>query len=138
MTKKNIVVDTNTLLSSVLRSGSVTHQAVLLALGDFQICFSDETWNELVDVLFRPKFAKYFVGDERDALLAVLAQAGEFVTVIHSVTDCRDPKDNKFLSLALAAQALCIVSGDKDLQVLNPYHGIAIFSPAEFLNHYQP
>ena len=60
----------------------------------------------------------------------------EFIAVTQTVNDCRDPKDNKFLDLALSTQAICIVSGDKDLQVLNPYHGIDICSPADFLTRY--
>ncbi|WP_419788833.1 putative toxin-antitoxin system toxin component, PIN family [Mucilaginibacter sp. X4EP1] len=36
------------------------------------------------------------------------------------MTTCRDPKDNKFLELAFAAEASCIVSGDQDLLILNP------------------
>lgn len=136
MSKSSIVFDTNTLLSSLLQNHSVSYKAVLLALGHFQICFSDETWNELAEVTQRPKFAKYFLGEERDAFLFVLAQAAEFIAVTQTVNDCRDPKDNKFLDLALSTQAICIVSGDKDLQVLNPYHGIDICSPADFLTRY--
>lgn len=49
------------------------------------------------------------------------------------ISVCRDPKDNKFLELAVAANADCIVTGDKDLLVLNPFRGIKIISPADFL-----
>jgi putative PIN family toxin of toxin-antitoxin system len=38
-----------------------------------------------------------------------------------SLTDYRDTKDNKFLELAVAAIASCIITGDKDLLVLNPF-----------------
>ena len=52
-----------------------------------------------------------------------------------TVTDCRDPKDNKFLALAIDAGAKTIVTGDKDLLVMHPYQGITICTPAEFLSH---
>jgi predicted nucleic acid-binding protein len=52
---------------------------------------------------------------------------------MEQVADCRDPKDDKFLSLALAAGADCIVSSDADLLALHPYRGIAIVTPAVFL-----
>lgn len=46
---------------------------------------------------------------------------------------CRDPKDDQFLALAVAANASAIVSGDDDLLVLHPLQGIDILKPAEFL-----
>ncbi len=47
-----------------------------------------------------------------------------------------DPKDNKFLELALAGNATCIITGDKDLLVLNPFRNIQIISPKEFLEQF--
>ena len=49
------------------------------------------------------------------------------------VTDCRDPKDNKYLELALAAKADVIVSSDKDLLVLHPWRDIPVLLPAAYL-----
>ncbi|MBX9781791.1 MAG: putative toxin-antitoxin system toxin component, PIN family [Chitinophagaceae bacterium] len=49
------------------------------------------------------------------------------------ITDCRDPKDNKFLELAVAANATCIITGDIDLLVLNPFRNIAILNAAVFV-----
>ncbi|MDQ3756218.1 MAG: putative toxin-antitoxin system toxin component, PIN family, partial [Acidobacteriota bacterium] len=43
-------------------------------------------------------------------------------------------KDNKFLELAVSGKADWIVSGDDDLLVLNPFRGIPIFTPREFLS----
>jgi predicted nucleic acid-binding protein len=53
-----------------------------------------------------------------------------------SIDACRDPKDNKFLELAVEAGAACIITGDKDLLVLNPFRNIPIFTPAEFLEKF--
>ena len=50
-----------------------------------------------------------------------------------SLTDCRDPKDDKYLELALAAGAEIIVSSDDDLLVLHPWRGVQILRPAEYL-----
>jgi uncharacterized protein len=49
------------------------------------------------------------------------------------VTDCRDPKDDKYLELALAAGAETIVSSDDDLLVLHPWRGVRILRPADYL-----
>jgi uncharacterized protein len=50
-----------------------------------------------------------------------------------SITACRDPKDNKFLELAITAEASCIVTGDQYLLVLHPFDNITICSPPDFL-----
>lgn len=49
------------------------------------------------------------------------------------MTDCRDPKDNKFLEVALSCCAIFLVSGDKDLRDLSPYKGIEVLTPTDFL-----
>jgi uncharacterized protein len=49
------------------------------------------------------------------------------------VTACRDPKDNKFLSLAISGGATHIVTGDSDLLALDLFQGIRVTSPRTFL-----
>lgn len=49
------------------------------------------------------------------------------------VPDCRDPKDDKYLELALSTGAETIVSSDSDLLVLDPWRNIRILSPGEYL-----
>ena len=56
-----------------------------------------------------------------------------FIEPVVKISECRDPKDNKFLELAVAGKADCIVTGDKDLLVLNPFRGTKIISPIDFL-----
>jgi len=63
----------------------------------------------------------------------VLIREAELVAVTEVVTECRDPKDNKFLELAVSAQATCIISGDKALLVLHPFRGIPVITPQAFL-----
>jgi predicted nucleic acid-binding protein len=47
---------------------------------------------------------------------------------------CRDPHDDLFLEAAVNGRADVIVSGDGDLLGLNPFRGIAILTPAGYLN----
>ncbi len=49
------------------------------------------------------------------------------------INECRDLKDNKYLELAFSGQAECIVTGDDDLLVLNPWRDIEILNVQEFL-----
>lgn len=53
--------------------------------------------------------------------------------VNEQINECRDPKDNKYLELAVAGEVECIITGDEDLLVLNPFRGIKILTVQEFL-----
>ena len=55
------------------------------------------------------------------------------VEVIEKVQECRDPKDEKILELALNGGAEYIISGDKDLLVLNPFRDVKIFTAEKLL-----
>ncbi|MGH8609458.1 MAG: putative toxin-antitoxin system toxin component, PIN family [Gammaproteobacteria bacterium] len=44
-----------------------------------------------------------------------------------------DVRDDKFLELAVAGQAMCIITGDSDLLDLHPFRGIPIVTPAQFI-----
>ena len=88
---------------------------------------------ELDDVLRRPKFSKYAPEEKRLEFLSALVRASEVVEISAVITDCRDTKDNKFLELAVGAQATHLISGDADLLALNPFRGVPIVSPHDFL-----
>lgn len=45
---------------------------------------------------------------------------------------CRDKDDDQVLATALSGACTCIVTGDKDLLVLDEHKGVAIISPKEF------
>ncbi|HEU0155336.1 MAG TPA: PIN domain-containing protein [Stellaceae bacterium] len=51
-----------------------------------------------------------------------------------AVRECRDPKDDKYLALALAGSADVIVSSDvRHLLAMHPRRGMPILSPRDFL-----
>ena len=66
---------------------------------------------------------------QRLEFLSAFIREAEVIDVVDDVTDCRDPKDNKFLELALSGRASHIVTGTRDPPVLHPFRGIAIVSP---------
>ena len=57
--RKNIVLDTNTILSSALFPNSITFKAFEKATNYFQIVMSNATLAELESVISRAKFDKY-------------------------------------------------------------------------------
>lgn len=127
------VVDTNTLVSRLLLPGSVPAEAVQKAVEMGDLLFSLSTLAELNTVLRRPKFDRYLEPAERDQFLRLLARLAIVVEVTHRVQTCRDPKDDKFLEVALNGRAHAIITGDADLLALHPFRNIPILSPRQFL-----
>lgn len=130
------IFDTNVLVSAFLFKKGTPRQAFDLALSIGKIRHSTETLDELWEVLVRPKFDPFLSLSDRILLLHGFEQISQHTPVTTSVALCRDPKDDKFLSLALSAQAECIISGDKDLLVLANNFSVPILIPAQFLNIY--
>jgi uncharacterized protein len=128
------VLDANVIVSAVLLPRSLSRKAFDKALREGEIVVSEAVINELDDVLRRPRLNQYIHEEERIQFLLMLLRESRLVRVDRTVTDCRDPKDNKYLELALESEASCILSGDKDLLVLHPYHGIPILTLREFLD----
>jgi putative PIN family toxin of toxin-antitoxin system len=132
--KPRFVVDTNTLVSSILMANSIPDKAVKRIRQSGIILTSVETLEELKEVLSRPKFDKYVDSATRSEFIAKFAQQSELVTIEETVIACRDPKDDKFLELAVNGKADYLITGDKDLLVLHPFRDIEIINPSDFLN----
>jgi putative PIN family toxin of toxin-antitoxin system len=131
--RQRIVVDTNALISRLLLPSSVPARAVRKAVDNGILLVSESTMNELADALARQKFDRYITLEDRQDFLRLLGRPAELVPVVYPVHDCRDPKDDKFLEVALNGKADLILTGDADLLALNPWREIAIVSPAEYL-----
>lgn len=95
-----------------------------------------ETIAELFTVLKRPKFRKYISPDSAIEYIEWYIGISETVTVTEQVIACRDPKDDKFLSLAVTGKADCLIAGDKDLLDMMNYEGIPIYRAADFIKLY--
>lgn len=128
-----IVFDTSVLVSAVLLPRSIPRQAFDHALGAGTILVSEATLAELDEVLRRPKFERYQAEDRRREFMAGLVADAELIEIDQSVAACRDPKDDKFLELALCGRASVIVTGDADLLVLHPFRETAILTPQAYL-----
>jgi hypothetical protein len=129
------VFDTNVIVSAALLAGSIPGQAFAKALDEGTILISIPVLLELAEVFSRKKLNKYLLEEERMRFMIALLKEAELVEITDVVTDCKDAKDNKFLELALSGKADCIVTGDEDLLVLNPFRGILILTPRAFLSN---
>jgi uncharacterized protein len=131
--RERIIADTNCLVGRLLLPSSVPGDAVRKAVDSGLLLVSEATMNELADVLARPKFDRYIGLRDRQQFLRMLLRVAEFVPIVYPVRECRDPKDDKFLDVALNGKANLIVTGDADLLALHPWRSIAILSPARYL-----
>jgi len=132
-TKPAIVIDTNIIVSAIVFPASGAMAVLIKALNRYSVVVSGSTWDELASVLQRPKFDSRLPLAKRLLALTELARNVREVKVTSVITDCRDPKDNKFLALAIDGAATVIVTGDNDLLVLNPYRSIVVCKASDFL-----
>jgi len=128
------VFDTNVLISALLFPGSKPGRAFFAVLDQAHILVSLPVLLELRDVLGRARFDRYVHPEERAKLLGTLAREAILIETTEEIQVCRDASDNKLLELAVSGGASCIVTGDKDLLALNPFRGISVVTPADFLH----
>ena len=128
-----VVVDVNVIVSAMLSENSVPRAAFNRALNQGTVLFSDALLEESRRVLARGRFDRYVTLEERAEFFEGLINDAEFVEISETVQVCRDPKDDRILELAVNGDADYIVTGDTDLLVLNPFRGIEILQPADFL-----
>ena len=128
----SIVLDTNVIVSAVLKANSLPFHAVRWIDRHGILLKSVLTEQEILSVLARPHIAAVAVASFRHDLAKMLARA-ELVAITERITACRDPHDDKFLELAVNGRADLIVSGDGDLLALNSFRNIPIVTPAAFV-----
>ena len=127
------VIDTNVFISGLIGSGNP--QLILNSLGDkkFNLIISQALIDELLDVLTRPRFQKYFTYNDIKELASLIQSSAQITSPSVKIQICRDPKDNIVLECAVAGEADFIVTGDDDLLCLTSYQAIHIITPALFV-----
>jgi putative PIN family toxin of toxin-antitoxin system len=127
-----VVVDTNVFISAALKERSLPSDAVRLVAERHALLKSIATEQELFFTIARPRLAPLIPPRFRDWLREIMATA-ESVQIAEQIAACRDPKDDKFLELAVNGRADLIVSGDSDLIDLRTFRGVSIVTAADFL-----
>ena len=133
-----VIFDTSTLVSAAIRARSVPGQALTRAFDLCSVCATIPILEELFEVIARDKFSRYLDLEARRDFLSTFVRRVQLFAVDPGEQrliepPCRDPKDRKFLELALICDAGVLVSSDCDRLVLNPWRGVSILQPAEFL-----
>ncbi|MEI6802047.1 MAG: putative toxin-antitoxin system toxin component, PIN family [Burkholderiales bacterium] len=132
--RKRIVFDTSSLIPACLyperEPGQIFRRAVL----EHDVFASPATFNELVAVLMREKFNAWRPIEQRLLWVSMFREAVTQVAPTVQIVECRDPKDNQFLELAVSANADVLVSSDLHLLEMNPFRGVEIIRLTDFKN----
>jgi len=127
-----IVLDTNVLISAIIRNGKPRKLFQLGIDGKYQILTSKEILNEFEGVIHRPKFK--MTKDEVIVIVSALVDSSEKVPLKSNFKVIEsDPDDDIIINTAYGGKADYIVSGDPDLKSLKNFKGIKIVSVDEML-----
>lgn len=135
-----VVVDTNVIVSGLLFGGVPRLILKFARNRDVTLCFTESTIAELRRTLTYPKFERQRqllapnLEIAIDMLVAFSVRVAEPIGI--PLTIKSDPSDDMFLACAVAAQAKCIISGDKHLLDVKDFGGIPIVTPRQFLKRY--
>jgi uncharacterized protein len=133
--KKKVVIDNNVLFASFLfDSGNCNKIMQMVTDGEIKNYISIEMLSE-----FEEKLKKKFEVDNNTVqeLLTFTIFISQFINITVKIEKARDVKDNMVLETAVSADANYIITGDKDLLVLNEFKGIKIISPHDFLKKFK-
>jgi putative PIN family toxin of toxin-antitoxin system len=131
--RQRVVIDTNIYVSRLIREQSIPGQAVGRAWREAVTLTSTAILEELRTVLRRPKFARYIQPEKIDPYIEKVGEFGLVLVNSPRIRACRDPRDDKFLEVAVDGRADLLVTGDRDLLDLNPFRRVEILTPAEYL-----
>lgn len=132
----NIVLDTNVLVAGLLSPFGPCGEIVrMVSSGELTLSFDARILNEYQEVLSRPKFK--FDKDKTAALLDQIVHRGRTTAPSPLANSLPDVDDEPFLEVAIAARALCIVTGNRIHFPPDMCEGVMVLSPSEFLAYYK-
>ena len=129
------VIDTNILVSSLIGLTGYSRKIFddLITTGKIKICVSVVVFDEYTEVLQRDRFKKYpAFSDASTILLDQIKKNGFWYEPKLTIDVLADKDDNKFIELAVEAEAGYIVTGNSTDFIIKSYKGILICSPKEF------
>lgn len=131
-----IVLDTNVLISGVFFGGFPRKILSSIVARKITACATAEIINEYEEIVQEMIDRKQ--GHINRTILVPMIKAMEIIESFSRINICRDPDDDKFLECAKDSHALYIVSGDKDLLVIEKYENIQIVTAKDFCEKYLP
>ncbi len=131
MMKEKIIIDTN-LWISFLISKKFNIILNLIENNNLKLLYSNQLIGEIARVSSAPKFNKYFDKDDIELIFEIFEEDGIKITTTSNISICRDIKDNFLLNLAVDGNADYLITGDKDLLILEQIENTKIITINEF------
>lgn len=137
---QKIVIDTNVLVSALIQRSYpyfIVYNYVLENL--IAVCISDDLFIEYLDVLNRPKFAKYpdFLNKAELVLTHLESKATKYFPK-ERIDLIKDKDDNMLLELASESKADFLITVNTNDFTMKKFRGIRIVSPKEYWENFRP
>jgi len=129
--KIKIIIDTN-LWISFLISREYKKFDFLFSSDKICLLFSERLFAEFINVTSREKFKKYFSESDINDLSSKMKKVAKIIRTTTVQTQCRDPKDNFLLELAIDGKADYLITGDVDLLELKTVKKTKIVKVRDF------
>ncbi len=132
--KIRVVIDTNIWLSMAIGSRVVSEQmSVIIEREDIEVFSSVELFDELTEILAKPKLKNYLTQERTQQLFDLIWLKTVLIKVQSNLQLCRDSKDDFIINLAFDSNSHYVITGDKDLLILNPINTLQILTLSNFL-----
>ncbi len=134
-----VVLDSNQFISGLIRPDGAPGRAVQSwRRGTYRLVTAPDLTDEFERIVARPSFSQRYNPDPAEiaAIRDELVRAEQVTPLAELPIHCRDPKDDMLLACALGGDADVLVTGDRDLLVLDgePALGkLRVLSPQDFL-----
>jgi putative PIN family toxin of toxin-antitoxin system len=131
-----IVLNANVLVAGLLSPFGPCGEIIrMVSSGEVTLCFDALILAEYSEVLYRSKFG--FDKDKVAAFIDHIEHRGHTVASSPLPHSLPDPDDEPFLKVAIAGQAVCLVTGNASHFPAKLCQGRKVLSPSEFLTFYK-
>jgi len=138
-----IVIDTNVIIAAAITKNQNSPPYLILneviTTGEIDICVSDEVLQEYQDKpqkakFLKPKFLEKYPDFQKDIkrYQTTINELASYFQPQIEVDKIKDDADNRFLELALEADAFCIITGNTKDFDFEEFEGVKIFTPRDF------
>ncbi len=137
---QKVIIDTNVIVSALIQKNYPYLIVNDLFFEDkIQVCLSSKLLEEYLDVLSRPKFARFsdFAYKAKEILTEIGLKAKHYEPKI-KLNIISDQDDNMILELADESDADFIITGNTNDFTIDKYKNTKIVTPKEYWEDYKP
>ncbi len=131
--KDSSIIDTNIWIHFLLQKNSFRCDSIIYYY-EVILLYGKELIDKFVAVVKRPKFKRYFKNEDIESVLLKIQNRAVLIQVTSVVTACCDIKNNFLLALALDSKATHLVTGDKDLLIMEKFGTTTILTIADYID----